>query len=453
MNKDAQFTNLIDSTPKLLISLLFLLLTLPALSAIIGFDLGHSSYLYKTDYFFVFIYRWSISIISLLIILFAMIDYWVNKNDVIFIVGLTFLFTAVFNTLFSLSNQWIFEHQIRLGSLHAYIWFISNTLMGLSLIFGLTLYCFQLKQALRFFLQSILVFALIASTTYWLHLLTNGDYQLLGIIHPHALLENPLALLNFIVYVYLLCLYTKIRRIDSSLLTRIFFYLAIIQIVMSLYVMFGFMKSYDAAYFGSSFLQLLCYLMILCTFMIRYVHSYISLIKFQKQIRDEKEHFELLSHQDSLTNLPNRRAFETELERQIASADRNQKQFALLFLDLDDFKDVNDQAGHETGDALLKQVAGRLLHSLRTNDYCARLGGDEFAIIISDVISSTQTSTIIEKITSILQRPYTIADTEIRSKISIGLAIYPTEAKNSKELLQRADTAMYLDKNAKKKRD
>ncbi len=161
-----------------------------------------------------------------------------------------------------------------------------------------------------------------------------------------------------------------------------------------------------------------------------------------------------LAYFDPLTSLPNRSLFTDRLMQSINRAKRNEGQVALLFLDLDRFKAINDSLGHALGDALLHQVGQRLRDCVRNEDTVARMGGDEFTVILGDLKDRTQAVTtaahVAEKIRHTLAEPFMIRNREVFTGASIGLAFYPTDGTEPKTLLQNADTAMYHAKSAGK---
>ncbi|WP_396587787.1 diguanylate cyclase domain-containing protein [Bermanella sp. R86510] len=154
-----------------------------------------------------------------------------------------------------------------------------------------------------------------------------------------------------------------------------------------------------------------------------------------------------LAHYDYLTGLANRPLFENHLNQNIARAQRNKSQFALLFIDLNRFKPINDQYGHEVGDDILKQVAKRLTQNVRQNDVIARLGGDEFVMIVEGFNNPSNAQLIAAKIIENIAQPYRLQKQEISLGCSIGISIYPNDGANSIELTRSADIAMYAAKS------
>jgi len=150
-----------------------------------------------------------------------------------------------------------------------------------------------------------------------------------------------------------------------------------------------------------------------------------------------------LSTRDALTNLLNRRALIQQLEHAVATCDRSGVGFALLFLDLDKFKQINDNYGHEAGDELLRQVAARLSAAVRVADIVARLGGDEFVVLIEGKSASSNAARVGRKIEQACALPFDIGSHRLKTAASIGIALYPEDGANAQALMKNADTAMY----------
>ncbi len=154
------------------------------------------------------------------------------------------------------------------------------------------------------------------------------------------------------------------------------------------------------------------------------------------------------AHYDALTGLPNRVLFKDRLAQRIAHCQRARSRFALLFIDLDRFKIINDSFGHTSGDELLKSVAARLTEELPTMDTIARLGGDEFTIITADVESAGDAANAAQAVLAALTRPVLLGDIEHFVSASIGIAVYPQDGVTTDVLLRNADVAMYRAKSA-----
>jgi diguanylate cyclase (GGDEF)-like protein/PAS domain S-box-containing protein len=150
-----------------------------------------------------------------------------------------------------------------------------------------------------------------------------------------------------------------------------------------------------------------------------------------------------LAQHDSLTDLPNRLLLNDRLGQAISMALRHRQRIAILFIDIDRFKHVNDSAGHTVGDRLLQSVAKRLLECVRSSDTVSRQGGDEFVVLLCDVASAKDAAGAAEKMLATLRRPYRIDDLELHVSGSIGIATYPEDGTTAEALLKNADAAMY----------
>lgn len=155
-----------------------------------------------------------------------------------------------------------------------------------------------------------------------------------------------------------------------------------------------------------------------------------------------------LAHHDSLTGLPNRNLLQDRVRQNLARARRNGNKCAILFLDFDRFKNINDSLGHSVGDGVLKEVAERLQSCLREGDTVARVGGDEFVILLSDLEDALPAVNVAQKITALGTRPYEIEGQKFRLTISIGICLFPEDGDDYESLLKNADSAMYHAKNA-----
>ncbi|MDG6773152.1 PAS domain S-box protein [Thiomicrorhabdus sp. ZW0627] len=153
-----------------------------------------------------------------------------------------------------------------------------------------------------------------------------------------------------------------------------------------------------------------------------------------------------MAHYDALTNLPNRALFLDRIKQELARAYRDASQFALLFIDLDHFKEINDTLGHDMGDLLLQQVAERLTGCVRQMDTVARIGGDEFTIILTELKSPSGAEHVAKKIIAAITEPFNLNQEKRNIGCSIGIAIYPSDGKDRETLLKHSDTAMYCAK-------
>ncbi len=163
----------------------------------------------------------------------------------------------------------------------------------------------------------------------------------------------------------------------------------------------------------------------------------------EKKLQEQKEVLYHQAHHDDLTLLPNRLLFKDRLSHAISKTKRSKIEFALFFIDLDNFKHINDSLGHDIGDKVLQRSATRVKNLIREEDTLARIGGDEFTIIIENLIKSEYASKLATKIIDVINKPMIIDNHNISISCSIGISIYPKDASNQKDLLKHADIAMY----------
>jgi diguanylate cyclase (GGDEF)-like protein/PAS domain S-box-containing protein len=170
---------------------------------------------------------------------------------------------------------------------------------------------------------------------------------------------------------------------------------------------------------------------------------YVAISADISDVKQNQERLEYLAHYDQLTGLPNRLLFNDRLQQAIRHATRTQQQVAVIVLDLDRFKEVNDTLGHSAGDALLVEVAAQLNNSIRGSDTVCRMGGDEFIIMMPAVGEVDNVIDIAQKLLSAFSRPFCINGNDVYITPSIGISMYPQDSKTQETLIKNADTAMY----------
>ena len=179
-----------------------------------------------------------------------------------------------------------------------------------------------------------------------------------------------------------------------------------------------------------------------------------QLYELNRQLKTSQEQIQHLAHHDTLTGLANRRRFTDELDTAIRRTLRNGRRFALLYVDIDGFKPVNDTHGHGIGDVLLQHIAKRLLEGVRVSDTVARLGGDEFAVLLEEVGTAQEGQQVGEQLCRRLSEPFELAAGDqplaVQVGASIGMALFPDHAQQLDQLLGAADAAMYLAKRGGK---
>ena len=180
-------------------------------------------------------------------------------------------------------------------------------------------------------------------------------------------------------------------------------------------------------------------------------HDKIEFCAFVRDITERKQSEQFILHlatHDALTGLPNRHLLNDRIQQALIQSQREATQTAVLFIDLDQFKTINDSLGHDVGDLLLKEVAQRLGSSLRNGDTVARSGGDEFVVVLTDISNAQEAATVAQKLLDALIAPYQISGNDMRTTASIGIAIFPDDGENVETLIKNSDLAMYYAKEA-----
>lgn len=183
---------------------------------------------------------------------------------------------------------------------------------------------------------------------------------------------------------------------------------------------------------------------------VMYANFVTDIFHVQEKLEQQSERERKLAYHDILTGLPNRQLFYDRLTMSLAHAYRNLGKVALFFLDLDGFKGINDNLGHDIGDMLLKEVAVRLKRCVRDSDTVARLGGDEFTIILNGVQNADDAMHVAQKIIKSINEVFLLGRHEVYVSTSIGISLYPDDGSTTAELIKKADTAMYWSKEGGK---
>ncbi|OOY96981.1 hypothetical protein BOW22_11360 [Solemya velum gill symbiont] len=171
--------------------------------------------------------------------------------------------------------------------------------------------------------------------------------------------------------------------------------------------------------------------------------QFVSVYSDISAIKESEERLQFLAHHDPLTKLPNRLLFSARLEHALQHAHRQNELVAVMFLDLDNFKQINDGLGHPVGDKVLQKVARRLSAIMRDEDTVARMGGDEFALVLGDISDSMGASQVASKVLSVFEAPLEIDHHRLYVTSTLGISLYPSDGENVATLLKNADTAMY----------
>jgi diguanylate cyclase (GGDEF)-like protein/PAS domain S-box-containing protein len=176
------------------------------------------------------------------------------------------------------------------------------------------------------------------------------------------------------------------------------------------------------------------------------ITGYVALCSDITKIKENEERLELLANHDPLTGLANRSRLTRHLDSRVSRAEPNSESFAVMFIDLDRFKEVNDTLGHSAGDRLLCEATRRLQRRVRGSDLLARIGGDEFIAVLTGIEDDRDASVLAEKIIEALDAPFFIQGQRVQISASIGISRFPRDGTTTDRLLQNADTAMYAAK-------
>ncbi len=179
---------------------------------------------------------------------------------------------------------------------------------------------------------------------------------------------------------------------------------------------------------------------------------YVALFSDITELKEHQQQLEQMAHYDALTGIPNRVLLADRLQQAIAQSRRHQRGLALVYLDIDGFKEVNDVHGHETGDQLLVSLAQRLRDTLREGDTLARLGGDEFVAVLTDIDTSSECESILSRMLQAAAMPITVRQHTLQLSASLGVALFPQDGSDPDTLLRHGDQAMYHAKQAGKNR-
>jgi diguanylate cyclase (GGDEF)-like protein/PAS domain S-box-containing protein len=174
--------------------------------------------------------------------------------------------------------------------------------------------------------------------------------------------------------------------------------------------------------------------------------GYVAAFSDISMMKETEDRLDYLAHHDALTDLPNRLLFNKRLRQSVNRAKKNNETLAVVFVDLDRFKNVNDSLGHQHGDELLKQVSNLLVHCIRREDTLARISGDEFVILLEDIPTVDDATVVVDKIMQAFDKPHSVLGTEVRMTCSIGISLFPNDGDDATVLMRNADAAMYRSK-------
>jgi diguanylate cyclase (GGDEF)-like protein len=420
----------------------------------VGFDQKVNAFLFENQirgYFRQAILQWSAFSLAAITVLLAFTQYRLSNDKVALLIGLSILFSGSVEAIYTIITDGLTPIYIDKPNLDAMIWTFANTISGLIFLFGM-IFLLRNKPTQPF---STVTFCLIAiftviiafSIIYYIVLLV----KLPKMWDPSATLSRHYEVIYLAIYLLVaLFLYPKVYNKYPCILTNCIFYMAITESVMAFYMMFLSNRPYDGAFNIAYFLKIMVYFLPFSCLIINYVFSYNALLQAQTNLQVSQDKLKYLAGHDALTNLYNRREFENQIEKRIATSSRDKESFALFLIDIDNFKNINDSLGHIHGDEYIKQFADRFQTLTRKGDILSRIGGDEFTLISGKLKSTGHAKALASRLIKGLSQACPIGETTISNSSSIGIATYPTDGKTAQELLRKADIAMYSAKNSGK---
>ncbi|HHF7374025.1 putative bifunctional diguanylate cyclase/phosphodiesterase [Legionella bozemanae] len=449
MNSEAN--NVFRILPKAFLLFIILTLTLSTLGILLGFKLGFSSFYQDVSIYHALFY-WSLGVIALVLVLLGFSYYKLTKDKIAFCISVSYLIGVVFYFTACLVNNWFTPLNYNLKNFHGFVWLGSNTFISFLLVVTLGM-CLIKSLTRNYFIFSVLLIlsCIIFGTEGFLISWSSYPNYMPRFFYPNEFITHPFGLINLALNLYLA--FITCYQLDPKkwgVLLNAVKYSAFAQILMSIYMVFGSSKLLDTAYLVASLLQLCSFIIPVIGLIQSFQEKFFLAFKAQENLQQQKDKFEKLSTIDSLTLLMNKAAFEATMAALISNYQRYGRRFTLIYLDLDNFKFVNDSLGHEVGDKLLQEVASRLKKSIRIGDYCARLGGDEFAIIFPELFEPYKIQSIAENLINVFNAPFEIHEHILSITASFGIAIYPDSGVTYQDMLKNADTSMYEAKKSGK---
>lgn len=388
---------------------------------------------------------WSGVIVAVIALLLAFVQYQLTHNTIILVIGLSLFFSGCLNTVDALITANASDYKT-VTHINAFLMLLSNNINGFILVLGLFLALNKKKDQPVSVASLLLIFSLIITVII-------GVILLIAI--PNSLFKEPRLFKNYelitlLIYSLLLCIYPRVYKRHPDIFSDSIFYIGLIQIANSLYFMLLPSYFYYNSLSINFFFKDLSYLVPLLCLIINYIYSYTAVLNTQKRLLIKQKELSYIASHDPLTNLFNRHEFEELLDKSIANGLRHKHLLSLLLIDLDNFKVINDNFGHNQGDELLKEFSSRLSTLIRKGDLFSRIGGDEFTLISPNLKSPSSARQLAERVLNELNSPYTINNKSITVTVSIGISIFPEDGITTEDLLRKADLALYKAKGSGK---
>ena len=448
----------LNKVPYTFVFVLILLLGLPLVAINYGMDFGilekydnNLSNLTQIEirgYFRQVLLQWSAFSMATITVIFAFTQYRLTNDYIALVIGFSIFFSGVVEALHTIMIDGISSEVINKENLDAVIWTFTNFTSSVILLVGLIMllaYKDQYKiRAVTFGLLSSLLVTVAFTLIYYVATIA----KLPTMWFPDQSISRPYEISYLVIYaIILLVIYPSIYKKYRNILTNCIFYMAITQIAIALYLMSISSNPYDSGFNIAYFLKIVVYLIPFSCLMMNYIFSYRLVLNNHSLLAEQQKKLSYIAWHDELTGLYNRRQFVALLEKNISNCSRTKDKFTLLFIDIDNFKTINDNFGHAKGDNHLKLFSKKLSNLISLGDILGRIGGDEFALIMPDFSSRLEVEQLAKRILNKFQKTYSDENTQWITTLSIGIAIFPDDGANQEQLLKSADLAMYQAKN------
>ena len=399
-------------------------------------------------YFRQILLQWSAFALSVMTVMFALIKYRLTNDKIALIIGLSILFSGSIEVLHTLVIDGLSPFSINKNTVDSIILAFTNGVSGLIFAAGLLLLLhYENKPIFRvstLFLLSLFFISIAVTFIYYVMF----EIKNAPILAKDLFIPRSYELLDLSIYIsFLSFIYPRAYKAFPGILMNCIFYMAITQIVLALYLILLPSYPYDNTHNIAYYLKIIGYFIPFSSLIINYVFSYNTILEAQQTLQKNQQTLKYFASHDPLTNLYNRREFENLIEIAIANSARHHHSFAIFFIDIDNFKSINDTLGHLYGDSFLIKFSEQLVALTRKGDILSRIGGDEFTVITSKLNAPAAAKKMAERMIHGLSSSYLIDKKLLSRTVSIGLSIYPNDGKTAKELFKHADLALY---NAKK---
>lgn len=443
--------------PHAMTLIVVLLLGLPAIGIIWGIDFNfltntvdYHSLMDKENielqlrgYFTQTLFQWSAFSLATITTLLILTEYRHLHDDVSLVIALAMIFSGSIDASHILLVEGFTESLVYKKKLDALIWTLSNSVTGIMFILGI-LYILKSKKRKPSHFTSIFLFILLLVVGAFLTIYyTANNIILPEMWNSEAVLSRPYELIPLAIYLFIAgYLYPRLYIKQSNIMTNSIFLMSITQCVIALYLMLLSYSSYDSAYNVAYFLKILFYFIPFYCLMLNYSSYFRQVLNSKNLLKQQKKDLQYIASHDLLTNILNRRAFEKRLKDTIENAKRYQNKFALMVIDVDNLKRINDTLGHDRGDILIQAFSKRIIKISRRGDTVARLGGDEFALITPAISNTSGVRSLADRLLKSFVKPYEIDEHRFATTASIGIAVFPDDAKQPHMLLRNADLAL-----------